>query len=324
MLLCRATRGALVAALFAITGCGAQTVAPQIARSAEVHKASASGGDLLYAGSYYSGKLYAFSYPGLTLEQTVQLDGYAVALCNDPAGDVYVAGGASVDQPTVWEYAHGGSEPIETLHGGLADTQFYTACSYDPTTGNLAVAARTGAPSSSDYISVFPSGGGAPTQYTDAAVSAILSCTYDSSGNLYVDGYAPNGGNGHAKLIELPKGSTSFINIAFNRPLHRWGNIQWGSDFLAMETKTHLIYQVTVKGPEGVLKHKTKVTGFLAYWHWWLNGSTLITPYGKDETGVALYNFPQGGAPIKTVTVPDYDLRSVTISTASTSTHIGK
>lgn len=138
------------AAIIALAGCSSNPaqVAPPV-NAAQNHAAQyqtnsrgwmlsrAQNMNLLYVSDQDApGKLLAFSYPQgeLVGEVTVPSD-YPGGLCSDSVGDVFVTTFGPYSQSYVYEYAHGGTEPIATL----VDPGDSNGCAIDPKTGNLAV-----------------------------------------------------------------------------------------------------------------------------------------------------------------------------------------
>jgi hypothetical protein len=96
--------------------------------------------DLLYV-SDGGGGVNAYSYPSFDLigQLTIPYARGAEGLCVDKQGDVFVpawTGNGSSVTAYVYEFAHGGTEPIAILDDPGA---LNTSCSVDLTTGNLAV-----------------------------------------------------------------------------------------------------------------------------------------------------------------------------------------
>jgi len=89
--------------------------------------------DLLYITNVYTVTVY--SYPGGKHVGTPKHFYRPESECADKNGDVFIADGA------IYEYAHGGKKPIETLDPAPLSAQ---GCASDPTTGNLAVALNYG------------------------------------------------------------------------------------------------------------------------------------------------------------------------------------
>jgi hypothetical protein len=86
----------------------------------------------------------------------------------------------------IYEYAHGGTAPINTLGSTSYFYGFSGGCSVNPNTGDLAVAVS----SVNGGLAVFKGAQGAPTIYTDPDFATLWSCGYDASGNLFASGFA--------------------------------------------------------------------------------------------------------------------------------------
>lgn len=157
-----------------------QTQASRTSKTTLISAASHQrAGSLLYAGDD-AGHVFVFSYPRGALQNT--LDVAANATCSDRTGDVFVTelvGSAS----QILEYAHGGSEPINTL----SDPGYAMGCAVDPVSGNLAVA-NFASGSTIGSVLVYLNATGSPMTYSNSAFYTYSFCGYDSKGNLYVDG----------------------------------------------------------------------------------------------------------------------------------------
>ncbi len=152
--------------------------------------------DLLYVSSLLSGDVSVFSYPGGRLVGTLRGLGELTGICVDRSQNVFLAtwGGGTIT-PEVLEYAHGG-------------------------TSQLAVASSYG-PSGDGTLVVYDGGSSHATVYTDRAVYNFFFCTYDSAGNLFVDG-EPDRQTGIV-LAELRRGARKLKNLALpKRSARRW------------------------------------------------------------------------------------------------------
>src|SRR5579863_782259 len=87
--------------------------------------------DLLYVSDING--VQVFSYPGL--KPVGQLDAVSYGMCSDRAGNVFMT---TESGAAVVEFAHGGTEPIQTFDDTSIEFSPYD-CSVDPTTNNLAV-----------------------------------------------------------------------------------------------------------------------------------------------------------------------------------------
>ena len=143
-------------------------------RSAPWMQSLANGGDLLYVSDNGTGNVYVFLYPSGVLSGTLTGLGGPVGECVDRAGDVWIG---TQTPPEMIEYSHGGTTPIATLND---NTGVPVGCAVDPTTGNLAVG-------NSDNVAIYTNARGNPT-YTDSDLGSFTNCTYDKTGDLFVDG----------------------------------------------------------------------------------------------------------------------------------------
>jgi hypothetical protein len=158
------------------------------------HPEKSVSGELLYASAIEGSKVLVFSYPQGSLVQT--LTGFRdppYYICSDGSGDVFVPTTNFKSPGYIYEFAHGGSQPTETLTD--PGPGYAQSCSVDPTTGNLAVA-------NGFNVAVYPGAQGTPTVY-EASDVGTWDCAYDDSGDLFVDGRTYND-----KIAELPVSGT--------------------------------------------------------------------------------------------------------------------
>src|ERR1700722_10894750 len=234
----------LVAALILLGGCGGQNVGPIPAAKVETQArhAKASSGDLLYVadgGTNYSGAyVLVYTYP--QGKHVATLTGYhrLAGECSDSQGNVFVVapGEESSNPSTIYEFAHGGSQPIATLtESGIA-----YGCAVDPTTGNLAVANYTDAANpnkGSGDVAIFSGAMGSATMYYGSELAAFFYCGFDDAGNLYLSQETANGNGlavlrvGSGSLQTLKLKTTLFDAYAFEP------SVQWdGSEMTVSST----------------------------------------------------------------------------------------
>jgi hypothetical protein len=268
----------------------------------------AKGADLLYVAGGY--KIVVFSYP--KGRHVGNIDGLNVTsgICSDSQGNIFIPVGISPSQSTIYEYAHGGTTPIATLD----DPGGATACSYDKTTGNLAVA------NNGPSVAVFANAQGTPTIYQTSSVPALY-CAYDNVGNLFVDdGFASQA------LGELPVGGDAFTEVSLSTSFYPM-SLQWDSGHLAIASYTFSsqgpqpFYNVKIYGSEGIVgqpiylatrtgRHPDVPTQF------WVQGKTMIGP-APHKGGLPLIDFweyPAGGNPTKTINLRRSTYTGFTVS----------
>ncbi len=219
--------------------------------------------------------------------------------CSDPSGHVFVTQHNTSGSGEVIEFAHGGTDAIATL----SDTGMATACAYDRSTGNLAVANSYDADAPGGPgpdIAVYADETGKPMLYADSLSNSIRSCTYDPSGNLFVGGVVPHG---HFALTELPRGSNAVKAVAIDGKIgaeYRNEDVQWhhGSLFITSTDQhrdhgTH-VFVLNIRGSTATIKgtielhtvnRKEKATGPWTV----LFGRYAIT---TDRVGVAAWKIP--------------------------------
>jgi hypothetical protein len=314
----RYTLGVIALAVFA--GCASQVAptggAPQLLAPATHGKSwmlpEAKAEDLLYV-SNSGGTVYVYSYP--TLTPVGQLDGMGnvatEGLCVDKQGDVFVP--AWTGSPTtgyIYEFSHGGTEPIETLTDGTSEN---SSCSVDHTTGNLAVANFQG-------VEIFQNAQGTPTAYSVPNIEPEWAA-YDDSGNLFADGRSTSG----QPLAELPKGGSSFETISLNKSISI-ESLQWYKGYLAAASGNGNnfgpldIYQMSISGGSGTilgtttLKVKRKI-GYDGNGQYLIQGGRIFGA-GEEHNSLQIWRYPAGGNAVKTV-IKKFSPWGVALSPAS-------
>lgn len=228
---------------------------------------------LLYASAIAGSDVLVFSYPQGGLVQT--LTGFVGApyfMCSDQAGDVFVPTTDFKSPGYIYEFAHGGSAPIETLID--PGPGFAQSCSVDPTTGNLAVA-------NGEAVAVYPQARGTPTVYEASDVGAS-DCAYDDSGDLFVDGHTYQN-----KIAEVPAGGSVFSDIVLSTAAVYTLHLQWHNKRLVMyggyvAHGPYQLFQIRIVGSRGIVsnpvllygksKHRAGSVGFV------VTGKTIVMP----------------------------------------------
>lgn len=265
--------------------------------------------NLLYVADYgvgvivYSYRPSRIKYVGL-LSSPQQAEGE----CVDKAQNIFVTAGPY----GIFEYAHGGTNPIRIL--AVPDNEPLN-CSIDPTTGDLAAA---GYPylRGSYGVAIYRRARGRPTFYTDGDFGDY-ECGYDDKGNLFIGGYVFSGS---LNFAELPKGGSTFENIALNQSFHAAGGIQWDGKHLAVgDLYAGYIYQFDIRGKRGTEVGSTPLTGAGTVWQFFVDGDRVIVPSTfQDYSGsVNVYAYPTGGAARKT-RLNAYDPDGVAVSLGAT------
>lgn len=170
--------------------------------------------NLLYIADAGSGGVLVYSYlPALkfvgVLSEPPTPGGERV----DAAQDLFVTDVSPLSHVT-YEYAHGGESPI----GVFADPGGSpSACSIDPTTGDLAVASVRSSGTTHGKLAIYKRARGTAKVYGDAAFRDMMFCGYDAAGDLFVDGI----GSGSAfQMAELPKGGKTLAEVTLDHALY--------------------------------------------------------------------------------------------------------
>ena len=273
---------------------------------------AARRGNLLYVSSLYNCDVYVFSYPRGKIEQTINVCdlgfGPAFGLCTDRAGDVFMDMG---DGFSVFEFAHGGSAPINQLESG---SQLPVGCAVDPKTGDLGVANIT------DSLSVYKNATGDPALYSLSGIQKFFFCTYDDHGNLFAAG---EHNNGSYALVELPKGSGTLREISLNANITPGYGLQWDGRHLAVgatqKSSEFVIDSIRVSGSLGKVVRTTTLdaspNNFVPI-QFWIQGKTIIQPQAQ-EAQIGFWHYPAGGAQTKSIDLVGSFLVGVTVSRAS-------
>ena len=259
----------------------------------------ATSQNLLYIGDGGSGGVLVYTYaPGYKFVGILAEPRYPGGECVDKSQEVFIpeyGGGSHV----IFEYAHGGTEPIAILGD---PGEFPSACSIDPTTGNLAVTGYSNAGSGSSKLAVYKAAKGKPTFFSDSSFRAMLFCGYDSTGNLFVDG-AGSGNSSPFEFAELAKGSKTFTNITLDQAIKGGGGVQWDGKHVAVgDYSTNVVYQFAISGSKGTKVGSTPLKGSLGVYQFFIDGSKVIDPsYNEYQGSLEIYNYPAGGGAVGSI-----------------------
>jgi len=287
-----------------------------------------SGEDLMYV-SDAKNEVRIFSYPAGKPIEEFTLDS-AGSSCAGTNGNIYISGLNNIS-----EYAHGGTVPLTTLPIGSP----VRTCAVDPATGDLAATISAG---SKSYIALFPNGTGTPEKIQDPGLESYFGCTYDSDGNLFVDGETRNSA---PFLAELPRGASQFTNFSLGSVgAGFW--IQWDGTAIAMEDfgqhggNSGHITRLQVSGSSIQVIGTVSLIGKLSIAQPWLQGGTFIAsiyerrrahrhdvkPLHRSSfnkaTALAFWDYPNGGKETQTIPWTEFNrkagIRAITISVSPT------
>lgn len=274
---------------------------PHLGHTRSWMEPNAKNARLLYVSSMGGNEINVYGYPsgkeaGLLTGPFVGPAGE----CVDSAGDVWIANDSSVilgfssqggSDPTIVEYAHGGTSPIATLDD---PGQYPAGCSVNPKTGDLAVTNYETTSDGQGSVAVYKKANGNPTLYSDPNLEHASMLGYDNKGNLFVDG---TNNAGAFLYTELPKGGSAFTDITLVGATIKYpGGVQWDGHHMAVGDQVGVIYQTSGATVLG----STTLTGACQIFMFFVDKHRVV---GPDRCGpdADIYKYPAGGPPINII-----------------------
>jgi hypothetical protein len=250
--------------------------------------------NLLYISDSGTDDVDVYNYPsGSTYGQ---LTGF-----EEPQGecsngkDVWIA---NTEDSEIEEYAAGGTTPIATLSDS---GQYPVGCSWDPTTGNLAVSNIISTSDGDGNLAIYKGAAGTPTTYTCSSLAKYYFVGYDAKGDVYVDGEDTLSDGGFA-LCGLASGGSSLSTVTLNQSVEFPGQVQWDGKYVAVGDQDEAtLYQFTISGSSGTKEGSTPLDESSDCVQVWIDGSTVICP-DYPNADVKLYAYPAGGDPTSEIT----------------------
>jgi hypothetical protein len=308
----------LAGVLTSLNACGSIPSATQPATATPFNAAgswispAATQQSLLYVSDAH-GSVNIFTYPDG--KPAGELKGFSspAGLCSDSSGNVYVVDTGNFE---LLEYKHGGTKPIKSLY---VMGYFPYGCAVDPSSGDIAVADIASQKQGPGGVSIFQPGQAFPSTYQDAAINAYFFCSYDTNGNVFVDG--ADYGSYHTLFAELPKGSTNFTAIAIDKTIGFPGAVAWdGGDLVTQDTASQVLYRFKVSGSKATSVSSASFNGDRTklIHQFAIAGKSVVMPYGtvgRIVRKVGMWPYPSGGAESKAVDVKhSTELVGVTVS----------
>ncbi len=251
--------------------------------------------DLLYVATFGSG-VKVYTYPQGKLVGVLSNIGGAIdGECVDGRGNVFVT---DQQYSRIDVFAHGRVGKIRELHTHRTAP---VGCAVDPTTGNLA------ATGFSNRVNIFKAGQGEPVTYKASKSYVLQFCSYDEQGNLFANGWTDSG---KPILVELPKGSHTFVAIKLDAETNADSGIQWDGKYLAMgaygnprKSRKPVIYRFALNGKKGTRVGTTDLgSPAQEFLQFVIYRKTIIIPNlartSSSVSAVLIYKYPAGGAPM--------------------------
>ena len=255
---------------------------------------AAKSESLLYVTDSGTNTVLVYSYPTLKLVGTLTGFNNPQGDCIDHANNVWID---NTQTSQLFEYAHGGTTPIATLDD---PGQYPVGCSFDPTTGNLAVSnfySTNGPPGS---ISIYKKGAGTPAVHTPPGFAVVYYLGYTPNGTLYLDGIDSGSG-----FLFDSFDRNRFRKVTLGHPIGGPGGVQAVGDDIVVGDQTNganVAYTFAISGPTGKLLKTTPLTGANDVVQFNIfRGSLVGGDFNPNGSTVDRFLYPAGGTPTKTV-----------------------
>jgi hypothetical protein len=253
-------------------------------------KPTGSAQKLLYIADSGSATVKVYTYPGLSY--TGELAGFVQPLfdCADKSGNVWVSDYGS--SGALYEYAHGGTTPINELTG----LSYPYACAVNPKNGDLAVAINIETSSIHlGEVAVYHHGSGRPSIHADENFTLNSGLAYDKSGNLFVDGFAAGDAFHYA---ELPSGSSTFTDITLSTTPSSPGTVAWDGQYIDIGDLSNNIYQTQGATVVNTIKLKLSQDTLRGFF---VPSTKQIVATDAYANVVSVFHYPQGGSAKKRI-----------------------
>jgi hypothetical protein len=265
---------------------------------------------LLWVSDYGNNDGYIYSLPSMTLKATLTGLSGPQGACTDNSGNFLVA---NTNTSQIYVYSRTG-----TLINTISDTGEYpTGCAVNRSNGDIAISNIINTSGTAGDIVVIPGGTGTPVSYTNPNQYEYFFPAYDTSGNLYVDGFS----NSFFFILSvLPAGSSSAKTVSTSGATFYFpGGLNWDkvNNNLALGDQecngavAACIYQVSISGSSGTVTGSTSLTdtgggacdvdqAALAPFSKYFAGGCLSE--SSEATVSARWAYPGGGTPTNSAT----------------------
>ncbi|MFY9740032.1 MAG: hypothetical protein WAK11_13435 [Candidatus Cybelea sp.] len=189
--------------------------------------------------------------------------------------------------------------PKKLVRSLSLDYTYTSSCAMN-SSGDLAVGILIGnSYTRGGQVVIFKNATGSGTVY-DTPLTKEYFDGYDSSGNLFADGFGSSSYN--FTLVELPKGSSKFVTIKTSNSPSFPGSVQWDGTYVTVfDQEESKMYQYTVSGTTATLKNTIQFTGAGDCAQTWIVPGLVYCGDAGNEDG-SVYNYPAGGSPIAVFT----------------------
>jgi hypothetical protein len=288
-------------------------------------RAASARDDLIYiahgeaARAGYRGVVTVLTFPAGKRFATIRLDGFGAGACSDVSGNVWVVVGQQNHKYDAYEFAHGRSKPIAKIavahsHGIAGD------CAIDPATGDLAVVVGAiNCGSCKAGVDIWKGAHNGKPETVSIPFTPV-GCTYDDTGNLFVDGLV--GSTVFFDFAELPKGNDRFHYVTLDKmPGGYPGGIRWDGSYVDIVADSFrngpAVYRVDVSQYKGHVAGVVHLKDHFYAALFDVYGSSIVGTRGNNGRIISLWPYPAGGEPTKTLDRIERPPRGLAISAAS-------
>lgn len=188
------------------------------------------------------------------------------------------------------EFDVGGSSPIKTVSTSAGEP---VGCAINPSTGDL-----VGTIIATGQVVTWANGSGTGTVSQTPLIEAFFA-GFDSSGNLYVDGFNSNDEFG---LVELKKNSSTWQTLSLSNSVGFPGQVQFDGKYVTVNDQdAHDIFGYTCSGTSCTLEQTVALTGSSDCDQTWIAKGYVICPDAGNSDG-EIYAYPAGGSILATLT----------------------
>jgi hypothetical protein len=188
--------------------------------------------------------------------------------------------------------------PHKLLRSLSLNYTFTSSCAMN-TSGDLAVGVLLGnSYGAGGQVVIFKNAAGSGKVYNTPLTREYFN-GYDSSGNLFADGFGPSS---NFMLVELPKGKKQFVTVKTSNSPEFPGSVQWDGTYVTVfDQLTSETYQYTVSGTTATLKNTVQYTGASDCAQTWIVKNLLYCGDAGNNDG-EVFKYPAGGSPVATFT----------------------
>ena len=129
-------------------------------------------------------------------------------------------------------------------------------------------------------------------------------CTYDSGGNLYIDG-TPRSQSGFV-LPEQTSGASKLTDISMNQSLGGPGQVQWDGSYLAIGDITvspSVVYRFSISGSTATEIGSLELVGSDQVLQFWIQNGLLVGP-DNHNNDAGFWSYPGGGDEDEKIKLP--------------------